>query len=52
MGFVAVFAGATKTPIASSVLAIEIFGIEAGIFAMLVCWVAFYASGKKSIYTS
>lgn len=52
MGFVAVFAGATKTPIASSVLAIEIFGIEAGIFALLVCWVAFYASGKKSIYTS
>lgn len=52
MGFVAVFAGATKTPIASSVLAVEIFGIEAGIFALLVCWVAFYASGKKSIYTS
>lgn len=52
MGFVAVFAGATKTPIASSVLAIEIFGIEVGIFALLVCWVAFYASGKKSIYTS
>lgn len=52
IGFVAVFAGATKTPIASSILAIEIFGVESGIFALLVCWVAFFASGKKSIYTS
>lgn len=52
IGFVAVFAGATKTPISSSILAIEIFGVESGMFAQLVCWVAFFTSGKKSIYTS
>lgn len=51
MGFVAVFSGATKTPITSSILAIELFGFEAGIFALVVCSISFYTSGKKSIYT-
>lgn len=50
MGFVAVFAGATKTPIACFLMAIELFGIESAIYAAIACIVAYLVSGKGSIY--
>jgi len=50
MGFVAVFAGATKTPIACFLMAIELFGIEIAIYAAIACIVAYLVSGKGSIY--
>ncbi len=50
MGFVAVFAGATNTPLACSVMGMELFGIEGGIFISVACFVAFYASGRTGIY--
>jgi H+/Cl- antiporter ClcA len=50
MGFVAVFAGATKTPIACFLMAIELFGTESTIYAAIACIVAYLVSGKGSIY--
>ena len=50
MGFVAVFAGATNTPIACSIMALELFGIECGLYSTIACIVAYIASGKSSIY--
>lgn len=50
LGFVAVFAGASHTPFASTLLAIEIFGIECGIYAAVACLCAHLISGPNSIY--
>ncbi len=52
MGFVAVFSGATHTPIACTVMGIELFGIESGIFVGIACLVAYFASGSVGIYHS
>jgi H+/Cl- antiporter ClcA len=52
MGFVAVFSGATHTPIACTVMGMELFGIESGIFIGIACVVAYYSSGSVGIYNS
>ena len=50
--FVAVFAGATNTPIACTVMGIELFGIEAGVFIALACSTAYLFSGHTGVYSS
>jgi len=50
MGFVAVFAGATNTPLACMIMAIELFGTECGIYAAIACVVSYLLSGHNSIY--
>lgn len=50
MGFVAVFAGATNTPLACSIMAMELFGVECGVYAAMACVVAYWISGHTSIY--
>jgi H+/Cl- antiporter ClcA len=52
MGFVAVFAGATNTPLACIIMAIELFGVECGVYAALACVIAYGVSAYTSIYTS
>lgn len=52
IGFVAVFAGAANTPVASTLMAIELFGSEIGIYAALACVVAWLVSGYSGIYRS
>ncbi|MFB9058145.1 voltage-gated chloride channel family protein [Mariniflexile ostreae] len=52
MGFVAVFAGATNTPIACTVMGIELFGIESGVFIALACSTAYLFSGHTGVYSS
>lgn len=52
LGFVAVFAGATNTPIACTFMGIELFGIEPGIYLGIACVVAYLFSGHTGIYTS
>jgi H+/Cl- antiporter ClcA len=52
MGFVAVFAGASNTPLACLIMGIELFGIEAGVYLALACIVSYYASGHSGIYNS
>ena len=50
MGFVAVFAGATNTPLACTLMGIELFGGECGIYVALACVVAYLFSGHNGIY--
>jgi H+/Cl- antiporter ClcA len=50
LGFVAVFAGAANTPLASTVMAIELFGPQIGPYAALACVVAYLFSGHAGIY--
>ncbi len=52
MGFVAVFAGATNTPIACSIMAIELFGSGSIVYTTIACITAFLFSGHSGIYTS
>ncbi len=52
MGFVAVFSGATHTPIACTVMGMELFGIESGLFIGIACMLAYYSSGLIGIYHS
>ncbi|WP_374582816.1 chloride channel protein [Pseudoduganella sp.] len=50
LGFVAVFAGAANTPLACTVMAMELFGPEIGPYAALACAVAYMFSGQSGIY--
>ena len=52
MGFVSVFAGATNTPIACTLMGMELFGAECGIFIALSSVVAYLFSGHSSIYSA
>lgn len=51
MGFVAVFAGATNTPLACMMMGIELFGAECGVYVAIACVVSYLLSGHNSIYT-
>ena len=50
VGMVAVFAGAANTPIASTLMAMELFGAEVGVYAALACVVSYLFSGHTGIY--
>lgn len=50
LGFVAVFAGAANTPIATIVMAIELFGPDIAPFAAVACISAYLFSGHTGIY--
>ena len=57
LGFVAVFAGATNTPLACTIMAIELFGTGPGglspsfvVLAALACFLSYFLSGRSGIY--
>lgn len=52
MGFVAVFAGAAKTPFACIVMALELFGFSCWMYVAIACIVSFFISGHHSIYNA
>lgn len=52
MGFVAVFAGAANTPIASTFMAMELFGGEAAAYAAIACVFSYLFSGNVGIYSA
>ena len=52
MGFVAVFSGATNTPLACTFMGIELFGAEAGVYVATACIMAYFFSGHTGIYGS
>ncbi len=52
LGFIAVFCGATSTPIACFLMGIELFGSEGAIYMFIACVVSYLFSGHTSIYTS
>lgn len=52
LGFVSVFAGATNTPIACTVMAMELFGAEYAVYYAASCVIAYMFSGHSGIYLS
>lgn len=50
LGFVAVFAGATNTIFASTIMGCELFGTEFVLYFLIACFMARLASGYSSIY--
>ena len=50
VGFVAVFAGAANTPLACTLMAIELFGSQIGIYALIGCVLSYSFSGRSGIY--
>jgi H+/Cl- antiporter ClcA len=52
MGFVAVFGGAANTPIASTLMGIELFGLESGVCIAIACVMSYVFSGHAGIYSS
>jgi H+/Cl- antiporter ClcA len=52
LGFASVFAGATNTPIACTIMAVELFGSEYIIYFATSCLIAYLFSGHSGIYLS
>jgi H+/Cl- antiporter ClcA len=52
MGFVGVFAGAANTPLACTLMGLELFGGQAAGYLALTCGVAYLFSGHHGIYRS
>jgi H+/Cl- antiporter ClcA len=50
LGFVGVFAGAAKTPLVGTVMALELFGPAIAPYAALACIVSHACSGRAGIY--
>jgi len=52
LGFIAVFAGATNTPVACTIMGVELFGGEHVLYYAVACFTAYYFSGHSGIYTA
>ena len=52
LGFVAVFAGASNTPLACTIMGFELFGATYGIYIAAACFLAYVFSGHSGIYLS
>ena len=52
LGFVGLLAGSANTPIAASIMAIELFGPQVAPYAALVCVISFLMTGHRSVYPS
>lgn len=52
IGFASVLAGAANTPIAASIMAVELFGPAIAPYATLACVVSFLITGHRSVYPS
>ncbi|MEO6904327.1 MAG: voltage-gated chloride channel family protein [Bacteroidia bacterium] len=52
LGLIAVFAGATNTPIACTLMGVELFGSNNLIYYAVACFGAYYFSGHSGIYQS
>lgn len=52
LGFIAVFAGATNTPLACTLMGVELFGSDNVLYYAVACFTAYYFSGHSGIYGS
>ena len=52
MGFIAVFAGATNTPLACTLMGVELFGADRVVYLAIACFIAYLFSGHSGIYES
>ena len=50
LGLAAVLAGTANTPLAATIMAIELFGGEIAPYAMVVCIISFLVTGRQSIF--
>ncbi len=50
LGLVAVLAGTANTPLAASIMAIELFGAEIAPYATVACVISFLVTGRQSIF--
>jgi H+/Cl- antiporter ClcA len=50
LGFVGVFAGAANTPLACTLMAMELFGGDIGVHALVACVMSYLVSGHAGIY--
>lgn len=52
LGFIAVFSGATNTPIACTIMGVELFGAGNILYYAVACFTAYYFSGESGIYSA
>ncbi len=52
LGFVAIFAGASNTPLACTIMGIELFGATHAVYIAVACFVSYLCSGHSGIYLS
>ena len=52
LGFIAVFAGATNTPLACTIMGIELFGSHAMVYMAVACYLSYLFSGHTGVYLS
>ncbi|HWW26355.1 MAG TPA: voltage-gated chloride channel family protein [Caulobacter sp.] len=52
LGFVAVFSGAANTPLACTIMGVELFGGEHTAYIAVACFTAYLCSGHSGIYLS
>ncbi|MGF1758983.1 voltage-gated chloride channel family protein [Photobacterium sagamiensis] len=52
LGFLAVFAAATNTPLACTIMGVELFGADYMLYFAIACFTAYYFSGHTGIYSS
>jgi len=52
LGFVAVFSGAANTPMACTLMGIELFGAHYAVYFAVACFIAYYSSGHAGIYSA
>jgi H+/Cl- antiporter ClcA len=52
LGFVAVFAGATNTPLACTIMGVELFGPTHAVYLAVACFVSYLCSGSHGIYAT
>jgi H+/Cl- antiporter ClcA len=52
LGFIAVFSGATNTPLACTLMGVELFGVQHTLLFAIACFTAYLFSGNYGIYES
>lgn len=52
LGFIAVFSGAANTPLACTIMGIELFGAHYTLYFAIVCFIAYIFSGQSGIYSA
>ncbi len=52
LGFVSVLAGATNAPIAATIMAVELFGLEIAHYAAISAVISFLITGHRSVFPS
>jgi len=52
LGFISVLSGATNAPIAATVMAVELFGIDIAHYAAISAVISFLITGHRSVFSS